>query len=564
MTTVHKKVVRLLYILSFCLLLLGYGCSSSKTIVGSDKRLDYKTLKSFEKIYFEANKQNILANNEKALELFNQALKINPNSHATMYQLSKLYYKLDKFEEALYWSENAVTSSHTFNHWYYGQLGQFYSKFGRYEESGDVFAKMIVNEPDVRDNYIESSSQYYNAKKFDRSVEVLNSMQEYFGIEMESSTRLEYVYSTTDQKDKAVVEMEKLAASDETNVRFKGFLSDAYIEAGEEQKAIVLLKEIIELDPGSGKAYYALHSLYSNSNQDKLAMQQLKKAFIYDDLTLQQKLQSISGYFRKIEKGNYIYDEMDELSNILIDKYPTDLEPYMLKADINGSVGNFETAREYTLKALDVDASEFKLWNKLISANDRLQDPKQQVIDTDRALELFPNMVMLYAAKGYAHLELSQYDEAIEITEEGLDVAVSKAEKTDLLLCISTAYNKLKNFKKADATFDKILKINPYNTTVLNNYSYSLAERKIRLDEADSLISVALNMEPRNPFFLDTKAWVLFAKKEYKEALELLNRCMEIDPKNPEFYIHAKEVFLEMGNTTMANDMQEKINKLNE
>ena len=86
----------------------------------------------------------------------------------------------------------------------------------------------------------------------------------------------------------------------------------------------------------------------------------------------------------------------------------------------------------------------------------------------------------------------------------------------------------------------------------------------MNLDKADTLINLALKLEPRSPFYLDTKAWVLYGKKEYEQALKILNKCMAIAPESTEYYKHAKEIFETMGNQTMANEMQIKIDELNE
>ena len=123
-----------------------------------------------------------------------------------MYQLAKLYYQANKSNEALYWAEKAVAQS-PYNHWYSGQLGQFYSKYGKYTESANVFAEMVVEEPEEKQNYTETAGQYFNAKNYNQSVIYLKKMQERFGIEPESSTRLEYVYSALGKTDLAVLEM---------------------------------------------------------------------------------------------------------------------------------------------------------------------------------------------------------------------------------------------------------------------------------------------------------------------------------------------------------------------
>jgi len=563
-TTVLEKLVK--KPINIALLLLGFmafGCKTGKTVVSkSGSGLDYKVQKLFEKSYFEANKQKVLNNNEKALELYLKSLEINPESHPAMYQVAKLHYQLDKYEDALYWAEKSVKTTNVFNHWYSGQLAQFYNKFGKYALSADVFAQMVANEPEVRHNYTESASQYFNAKEYDKAIKMLELMQKRFGVELESSSRLEYVYTKFGQKDKAVEVMEELAASDKNNIQYMGFLAETYLSAGLETKAIKTLNEVIALEPSTGKAYYALYTIYSQKGSKELAISNLKEAFKYYDLSLQQKLQAVSSYFSDINSSVAIKDEMFAFGDILVEKYPTNIEPYLFQADISGTAMDYLGARSHVRRALTIDKTDYKVWGKLISLNVRLGDDKQQVVDTEEALEMFPNITEIYIAKGYSHLNLEQFNDAIDITEQGLDVAIDKTDKTELMLCQASAYDQLNNYKKSEDLFEKILKISPYNSTVLNNYSFSLAERKENLDKADSLINLALKLEPSNPFFLDTKAWILYGMKDYDAALKLLDKCMEIDPKNPEYYILAKEIFLTLGNQTLANSMQLEIDEL--
>jgi len=80
------------------------------------------------------------------------------------------------------------------------------------------------------------SKKYFNAKSYDKSIEILKRMQNTFGVELESSSRLEYVYTATNQTDKAIEEMEKLVAEDPTEIRYKGFLAETYLNAGNKDK----------------------------------------------------------------------------------------------------------------------------------------------------------------------------------------------------------------------------------------------------------------------------------------------------------------------------------------
>ena len=564
MTIAHKRLIKATHILAFVILLASVGCKSSKVSTKPSSGLDYATQTAFEKVFFEADKQRLLNNFQKSTELYVKALEIHPKSHACMYQLAKLYYKADKYVEALYWAEQSVSTSPHFNHWYSGQLAQFYNKFGKYEKSANVFVQMIENKPDVKKNYTEAASQYFNAKQYDKSIEALEKMQARFGVEVESATRLEYIYTALNKPDKAIEVLQKLVNKYPDNIQYKGFLAETLMKAGRRTEAIKLLEQVVEAEPNSGKAYFALYSVYAEAGEDEKALGYLESAYKQDDVSLEQKLQVMNPYFAQLPGNPKVKKVMLNLSDILLQDYSTQVEPYMFRADIHGTLGEFTAARKYIRLAIAQDNSNYKLWSKLINLNVRLEDDKQQIIDTEEALKLFPSMSEIYIAKGYAHLEEKQFQEAIDIAEEGMDIAIDASSKVELLQCLASGYSALKNTAKSDKAYEQILKIDPNHTLALNNYAFSLANRKIQLDKAESMIDKALLLEKGNPFYLDTKAWILFAKKEYKEALRILDMCMEIDPKNPEYYIHAKTIFETIGNLTMANEMQLKIDRLNE
>ena len=559
-------MIKHVYIASFILLASLAGCKSSLLSIPSsgDKYLDYETQKVFERAYFEANKQKVLNNKEEALKGYLSSLEINPKSHAAMYQCAKLLYQLEKFPEALAYAQKAVNTNPEYNHWYYGQLAQFYSKFGKYEESAKVFSEMVAHEPGERANYTEGASQYYNAKKFDEAEALLKQMQTKFGVERESSTRLDFIYSATNQREKAVEVMEQLAETYPEDLQYKGYLSETYMRAGLEEKAIAVLQDILNQDSSVGKANFALYTIHSEAGREEQAMVHLKKAFKTDDITLQQKLQAVSSYFNGLKRDEQTKTDILELSDILLENYATYVEPYLLKADIYATLNDFHKAREYTREAIAIDPSNYALWSKLLNANLRLGDSKQQVVDAEEALMLFPNVPELYIDLAFAYLDLGDLTKALETAYEGLEIALEKSDKSQLYLCKATVFGKQGKHDKEDEVFENILSINPFSSTVLNNYAFSLAERKKELPLADSLINIALRLEPSNPFFLDTKGWIYYAKGEYEMAIKLLEKCIAIDPKNPEYYRHARAVYTALGNQSMVNEMNRILEELND
>ncbi len=538
--------------------MLFIGCRANKSVVG----LDYDERKIFEKYYFEGSKQKVLNNKEKALEQYKAALQVHPESHATMYEFARLHYQLENYNEALYWAKQAVNKSAKYNHFYHGQLAQFYNKFGKYEQSADVFLQMVENEPEVKENYIETANQYYNYKSFDKSIAILKKMQRKFGIEPSSSTRLEFVYSKMGKKDLAIAEMQKLSNKFPNSIEYLGYLSDAYMADNQTTNAINVLEKIIQLDSNEGFAYFALFNIYSKIGEEQLAFKNLKQSFHKDNLPIEQKLQAVSGYFLKLRNNGRNKREVLELSDVLMEKYPTYKEPYLLRANIYATTNDFENARKYTKTALEIDPSDFKSWSKLLAYNNQLKNNKNQLKDVNNALELFPNFAGFYIIKANELYLLKRYKEAIETADIGYDLTIEKPDRVDLLLVKASSLNNLKEFKKADQLFDKILEMNPVSVWPLNNYAYNLAERNEKLSFADSLISKAMKLESNSAHLMDTKAWVLFRLGKYADAAKWLEKALELKANNIEFLKHLKEVYLKLKNTTLANDTQLKIDKL--
>lgn len=91
------------------------------------------------------------------------------------------------------------------------------------------------------------------------------------------------------------------------------------------------------------------------------------------------------------------------------------------------------------------------------------------------------------------------------------------------------------------AAYEQVLKQDPRNATVLNNYAYLLSNHHGDLSRAEVMSQRALQQEPQNPTFIDTYAWILYKKKEWALAEMYIRRaisCSE-DEVNPEIAKHA-------------------------
>jgi len=97
----------------------------------------------------------------------------------------------------------------------------------------------------------------------------------------------------------------------------------------------------------------------------------------------------------------------------------------------------------------------------------------------------------------------------------------------------------------------KIIKLAPKNQDAYNALGYSLADRGIRLKEAQTLIAKALKLAPDNPFILDSMGWVQFRLGNLQEAETYLRRAYALRP-DVEIGAHLGEVLWTMGKKESA------------
>lgn len=68
----------------------------------------------------------------------------------------------------------------------------------------------------------------------------------------------------------------------------------------------------------------------------------------------------------------------------------------------------------------------------------------------------------------------------------------------------------------------------------MNNWAYFNAVKGIDLDAAELYASIACAAEPWNATYLDTYAWVLFKKKSYEKAREVIDKALAVYGIAPE------------------------------
>jgi tetratricopeptide (TPR) repeat protein len=97
-----------------------------------------------------------------------------------------------------------------------------------------------------------------------------------------------------------------------------------------------------------------------------------------------------------------------------------------------------------------------------------------------------------------------------------------------------------------EADLRMILAKEPDNAQALNALGYTLTDRTNRHQEALQLINRALELQPGDPFYLDSLGWVYYRLGDLEKAEKYLREAMQIQP-DVEFISHLGEVLWEQG-----------------
>ena len=115
-----------------------------------------------------------------------------------------------------------------------------------------------------------------------------------------------------------------------------------------------------------------------------------------------------------------------------------------------------------------------------------------------------------------------QAEAAIRKSPEG-----EKALTAQFFFSAGAANERVGNLERAEELFRLCIEKDPKNAEAYNYLAYTWAENNMRLREAVDLVDQALKLDPGNGAYLDTKGWILYQQKKYKQALPLLEASLK-------------------------------------
>jgi tetratricopeptide (TPR) repeat protein len=109
------------------------------------------------------------------------------------------------------------------------------------------------------------------------------------------------------------------------------------------------------------------------------------------------------------------------------------------------------------------------------------------------------------------------------------------------------AYERAKEWPKAESDFLRALELRPDQPQVLNYLGYSWVDQGINLEPALEMIEKAVAAAPNDGYIVDSLGWAFYRMGRYEDAVEALEKAVQLRSNDPEINDHLGDAYWKTG-----------------
>jgi len=319
-----------------------------------------------------------------------------------------------------------------------------------------------------------------------------------------------------------------------------------YLQQNNKPKLLKEAKAWVETEPQNPKAYMWLALAYAINGDYLQASETFQKAFQMDS-TLRDPQRIAQVY--KIAGGTAFN----------VDGILTTLRNASVQA---AKAGNLDQALSFLDTGIWLNPQEPKMYLLKASLLRKKGDPSY--VDVLRqGVEKVPDDPDLNYHLGVALKDEGRYDEAIPYLEKAAQL---KPDDANIPFNLGVVYFEKEQYDKAIEQFRKALALDSTNTDAWLNLGITALKQDDYATAAEAFqkYTALAPDDPQGFYFLAVTLLNLKENKDQhlKDALAAIQRAIELDPENPDYYNIAGMVYKQMGDTKKSLEMFKKAQEL--
>lgn len=531
----HKLLIP--WIASVFTALLLAGCSGSKNADAGSTQETFKPNRDAALTHFLAGSTLDQKEEYASAILEYQEAAMYDHDPAIYFALSKDYARLGKNELAIQNGKEAVRLDPQKRE-YHESLAEIFLRSFQFDDATREYQETIRADSSYRPAWY-TLGRLLQLTKPQQALAFYDKFTDYFGPDLDIYSQEAQIYGALGQTDRLISKLKEMTVMDPENYDVKKSLGDVYLTQDSVDAALRLYNEAVLAQPHDYLLRASIAHAYLLKHDNVRASEQVQ-AVMKDSLNLDQQIQFGQAFVSVIEKDSSVAPLAVDLFQKIKNANPGDWRSYWFIGAIANITKDDSTALVYFQKVTELAAWNVDGWVAVASMYYDAGKFDRAIEVLQKADKHVPNEYRVFFLLGISQQRLHNDLDAAQSLEHALTL---NDKSVDVYSSLGLVYDELQRHADSDSMYEKGLRIDPHNHLVLNNYGYSLSERGLQLDRALKMSEDALQQQPDNQSYLDTKGWINFKMGHFQDAEAAIRRATELGSKSPVIHEHLGDVY---------------------
>lgn len=403
-------------------------------------------------------------------------------------------------------------------------------KLKQYKRAQASLVKVLKLEPEHFSAQFNQASILYQIGQYQQAENILQKLLALQPEQQQSQFLMALNLVALNKTGDAISQLESLVLIQSHPIAALNLLVDLYVQQQNFDKAFSRVKQLEQLKPLDYEVIIKKVGVLLVQQKQPEAREQLR---ILVGMSLSSAKKQFEIAKLQIAAGDLNYAQKSFTRAI-------DLDPDKL-------IFKLELARLY-LDTRQLDEAKLLIAHlaKQYSSDENVSllqaDLKWEQQDTEAAFALYQEAVELnnnFLQPLVKLYQLAQMPNFVEPFERLMQNLIAKdSQNVVKRKLFADFYLNHQQPEKAKSHYEFILELNTgfQQASVLNNLAIIYVETN--LDKALALANRSLEVEPKNPYSLDTKGWILVKQNKLQSGLELLREAYTVNSANPSNLYH--------------------------
>jgi len=499
--------------------------------------------RDYQYVLIEAVKQKNLGNLPEAIRLYDRIIREKPDCAVAYYEAGSIYLVTNQFEQAHRRLSRAYELEPD-NEWYTIAYLNALGSLEKFNEAEDILKEKIKEEPEKTEWEFKLALTYFNLGKTGKAIKALEKIEKEKGFSERITLLKASIYESEEKYDLARKEIEKVMFLFPEAIQFRVVAAELCLKSGDTDAAADYYLDILEVDSLNIFALTNLTDYFREKGDFKNSYKYLAKSFGSQQIEVNRKMAILSYYLSDQEQIHSFPKEISTVIEVLADTHPDVSDIRLLAADFYIQAQEYSKAYKHLSRYLELQAGTYNIHMQTIMLANAASLNEELLSSCDKALSLYPDSADIRFFRGIGLYQLEKYEDLIENFQAVSQENYSSGDyASQAKMLVAEAFYRIEDFVRSDSIFEALIASEPDNYMVLNNYSYYLAERGEKLEQAREWSAAVIKNNPENATFLDTYAWVLYKLESFEEAEKYILHALDKGGENdPEINEHAGDI----------------------